>query len=151
MNREFWGEVIGRITADRPLDIDAILTGGAKGGAVSAPIPAPEPVVRDHSGPPPSMRLLHTRAPGSAAIGIRLSAIPADAERLALHLAAMAYEKGVDPIILSACGPTPFETWGFRVERLPQDPAARATAEAELSAFWGMPIIIDAEEVTALG
>jgi hypothetical protein len=63
----------------------------------------------------------------------------------------MAVQKGVDPIILSAIGRTGFERWGFRVERLPPDPSARAQAEAELAAFWGIAVIIDAEDVAALG
>jgi hypothetical protein len=145
MNRAYWAAVIGRIVPEGPLDIDAVVFGA--GPAVDpVPGPRPPPGVR-----PPSMRLLHTREPGSASIGIRLKSVPRDVPGLAFHLAAMACEKGVDAIILSQCGLTGFETFGFRVERIPRDPAGQAQAEAELAALWGIAIIVDAEDIQLLG
>ena len=145
MNRDYWSAVIGRIVPNVPLDIDADVFGDS---AAPDPVPGPVPTGAVRR---PSMRLLHTREPGAASIGIRLTRPPRDVARLAFHLAAMACEKGVDPVILSLCGPTGFETFGFRVERLPRDPAAGAQAEADLAALWGIAIIVDAEDIALLG
>ena len=142
-----WNAILTRIGPHRPLDLDAALFAGGGGGAAALPTgDSPQPPAN-----PPSMRLLHTRAPGRASIGIRLTVPIQDAAALAGHLAAMASEKGVDPIILAPFGPTGFETYGFRVERLPNDPMARAGAEAELAAFLGMAIVVDAGDILRLG
>ena len=68
-----------------------------------------------------------------------------------MRLAAVALERGVTPIILSALDMSGFERFGFRVERLPAQPAERATAEAELARVWDLSIIIDADEIGLLG
>jgi hypothetical protein len=145
MNRDYWSAVIGRIADEAPLDIDAAVFGDRDRG-----VPAQDRVPRG-PGVPPSARLLHTRVDGSASIGIRVRTRPRDIAGLAFHLAAMSHEKGVDAIILSQCGPTGFETFGFRVERVPDDPAGQAQAEAELAALWGMAIIVDADDILHLG
>jgi hypothetical protein len=160
-----WEAILSRIGPGRPLDLDAALSArdapwpgdasgmpkntanvvagagaGAAGGAGAGAVPVT-----------PSTRLLHTRGPGRASIGIRLSRPSDDLQTLARHLAAISLEKGIDAIILAPFGPTGFETYGFRVERLPVDPAQRPVAEAELAAFWGMAIIVDAADILRLG
>ncbi|MFZ5708249.1 MAG: hypothetical protein ACOY4T_00990 [Pseudomonadota bacterium] len=150
MKREIWAEILTRITGERPLDLDGPVFGHPQAqadvtGSTARSGGGENDILR------PSARLLHTREAGSASIGIRLTRPLQDPAGLALHLAAMAVQKGVDPVILSAIGRTGFERWGFRVERLPADPAARALAEAEIAAFWGIAVILDAEDVARLG
>jgi hypothetical protein len=68
----------------------------------------------------------------------------------ALRLAAVAVERGIMPVILSTIDMSGFERFGFRVERLPAEPALRAEAERELIRFWDLSLIIDAEDIGLL-
>ncbi len=138
-----WLDVIARLPAEDPLDIDPLL----------GPAPAP-PAAPDPQADAPAIRSarLWTRNDALSYIGIRVTKPPADIRRAALRLAAAAVERGVVPIILSPLARTGFEAYGFRVERLPAGPPeATALVEAELRRFWDMPIVIDLADVERLG
>ena len=86
-----------------------------------------------------------------ACIGVRILSPPDNLVEAARRLASVAIERNVTPIILSPLASTGFERFGFRVERIPENPGeARNACEAELQAFWDMPIIFDLEESAAL-
>jgi hypothetical protein len=144
MKDQTWPQVIARLSADDPVDLDPVL-GGFDTGPVLPALPlAAEPTVL-------SARLWQ-RNDTVSHIGIRVDSPPSDLRRLALRLASAAVERGVIPIILSSLPRTGFEPYGFRVERLPDGPPeAVALFEAELRLFWDMPIVIDLADVERLG
>jgi hypothetical protein len=138
-----WLDVIARLQAEDPLDLDPLL------GPAPAPPPAPDPQADT-----PAIRStrLWTRNEALSYIGIRVTKAPADIRRTALRLAAAAVERGVVPIILSPLPRTGFEPYGFRVERLPAGPPeAVALVEAELRRFWDMALVIDLADAERLG
>jgi hypothetical protein len=139
-----WFDVIARVSADAPADLDEILDAGAPDRVIEA---APLPL-----GPAVMSSALWERDEAVSHIGIRIDRPPKDVRRLALRLASAAAERGVVPIILSALGRTGLEQYGFRVERLPEGPPeVVALFEAELRKFWDMPIVISVSDVEALG
>jgi hypothetical protein len=144
MTREIWLDVVARLSAEEPVDLDPILmTPAAAPPAQAAAAPA-APTIR-------SARLW-TRDETVSCIGIRIDRLPDDPRRLALRLASAAAERGVVPIILSTLPRTGLEQFGFRVERLPAGPPeAAALAEAELRRFWDMPIVVSLSDVERLG
>jgi hypothetical protein len=138
-----WLDVISRLTAEDPIDIDPIL------GAPTAPPPAP-PAQAD--APTILSSHLWTRNEALSYIGIRVTKPPADIRRTALRLASAAVERGVVPIILSPLPRTGFEPYGFRVERLPAGPPeAAALHESELRRFWDIALVIDLADAERLG
>jgi hypothetical protein len=142
MNDPRWLDVIARLSADDPTDLDPVL------GPAPAPPPAPH---RPPDAPAILSARLWTRNPARSYIGILVSQPPADIRSAALRLAAAAVERGVVPIILSALPRTGFEPYGFRVERLPAGPPeARALHEDELRRFWDMALVFDLAEVDRL-
>jgi hypothetical protein len=145
MTRDDWLAVLTRIVPDEPIDLDRVLSHGE-----TPPAPEPGWVVAPTDAPPPATRLWHRRAPGGGSLGVRIGRPLPDPGAAALRLAAAALERGITPVILSTLDMSGFERFGFRVERLPGDPGARAAAEAELARFWDMSIIIDAEEIGLL-
>jgi hypothetical protein len=129
-----WFDVIARLSADEPLDLDPPLPD------VPGPATPGGPAIRSSR--------LWTRNDSLSYIGIRVTDAPRDPRRLALRLASAAAERGVIPILLSALPRTGFEQFGFRVERLPDGPPeAVALHEAELCRFWDMPIVISLSDV----
>lgn len=147
MTRDDWYAVISRLAQEAPEDLDPLL------GPEPPPPPAPPAVPAQ--GLPPSARLWDRDA-GVSHIGVRVDAPPRDIRRLALRLAAMAAERGVEPVILSALPRTGFEQFGFRVERLPEVPRdgpseAIARYEDELRRFWDMAIVVDLSDIEHLG
>jgi hypothetical protein len=138
-----WLDVIARLQAEDPLDLDPLL------GPAPAPPPAPDPQADT-----PAIRSarLWARNEALSYIGIRVTKAPADIRRTALRLAAAAVERGVVPIILSPLPRTGFEPYGFRVERLPAGPPEAASLhEAELRRFWDMALVIDLADAERLG
>ncbi len=129
-----WFDVIARLSADEPLDLDPPLPDPL------APVTPGRTVIRSSR--------LWARNESLSYIGIRVTDPPKDPRRLALRLASAAAERGVIPILLSALPRTGFEQFGFRVERLPDGPPeAVALHEAELCRFWDMPIVISLSDV----
>lgn len=140
-----WFDVIARVSAEAPIDLDAILDdAGPASGDLGPHLSADGPTVR-------SARLWR-RDESVSHIGVRIERPPADVRRLALRLASAAVERGVVPIILSPLERTGLEQYGFRVERLPEGPPELvALFEAEIGKFWDMPIIISLSDVELLG
>jgi hypothetical protein len=144
VTRDAWYEVIARIAQEAPVDLDPLLDAGSE-AAPRPEAPEREPAL------PPSARLWD-RDDSVSHIGVRVDAPPRDIRRLALRLAAMAAERDVVPVILSALPRTGFEQFGFRAERLPDGPPeVVARFEAELRRFWDMAIVLDLHEIEHLG
>jgi hypothetical protein len=138
-----WLDVIARLSAEDPVDIDPLL-GHVPPPPPPAGAPADAPAIRSGR--------LWARTPTLSYIGIRVLRTPADVRRAALGLAAAAVERGVIPIILSPLPRTGFEPYGFRVERLPAGPPeAAALHEAELCRFWDLAVVIDLADAARLG
>jgi hypothetical protein len=82
----------------------------------------------------------------AVAIGIRVSARPADPAELAdraMRLAAFAVERDVEVVVLAEVDATGFERFGFRVERIAGDtPEARAACEAQIRRFWNIDLVL---------
>lgn len=152
MKRDGWLRLIAGITPDRPLDLDAgpdTASAGEGGGRGTVRGGLPDGLGGDL--PVPSARLW-TRATGEDAfIGIRVTRALPDVSDIAARLAAVAIERNVQPVILSSLDRSGFESLGFRVERLPAAPESeRQRFEAELTAFWQLSVIIDADDISAL-
>lgn len=145
MTRADWLAVLTRIGPDDPIDLDRVLPHDA-----TPPVPEPTGLVAPTDPPPPSARIWHRRPPDGGSLGVRIGRPLPDPGAAALRLAAVALERGITPVILSSLDMSGFERFGFRVERLPAEPGARAAAEAELARFWDMSILIDAEEIGLL-
>jgi hypothetical protein len=144
MSGDRWFDVIARVSADAPADLDEILNAGS---GTQVPVASPLP-----DGPAVLSSRLWERDDAVSHIGIRIDRPPRDVRRLALRLASAAAERGVVPIILSSLGRTGLEQYGFRVERLPEGPPELvALFESELRKFWDMPIVISMSDVESLG
>ena len=144
MTGETWLDVIARLSAEEPVDLDPIL---------ADPSPRPEAgAAGAGNGPTIRSAKLWKRDDTVSHIGIRVERIPDDPRRLALRLASAAAERGVVPIILSTLPRTGLEQYGLRVERLPDgSPESAARAEAELRKFWDMPIVVSLSDAERLG
>lgn len=138
-----WSAILGRITPERPENLDAVIRGDATPptrGRILAP-----------AGPvPPSVALWQRREETLARIGVRVAEPLPDPARAALHLASAAIERRVIPIILSRLDQSGLERFGFRVERVPDGAGAEAV-EAELTRFWNLALIIDGRDIGRLG
>jgi len=139
MTVEHWSAVLSRLTQNAPIDLDDQL------GADVQFSPALESFGNAKSAE------LWTRPDDWACIGVRVISPPDNLVEAARRLVSVAIERNVTPIILSPLASSGFERFGFRVERIPENPGdARNACEAELQAFWDMPIIFDLEESAAL-
>lgn len=144
MTRERWLDVIARLSAEEPVDLDPVLSG-------AAPLP-PGDAPPDAGAPAVLSAKLWARDDTVSCIGVRIDRPPEDPRRLALRLAAAAVERGVVPVILSTLPRTGLEQFGFRVERLPEGPPeAQALCEAELRKFWDIAIVVSVSDVERLG
>lgn len=144
MTRDTWMDVVARLSAEEPFDLDPVLTGETTLPEGSANLSLDGPTIRSSK--------LWKRDGGVSHIGIRVDRPPEDPRRLALRLASAAAERGVVPIILTTLPRTGLEQYGFRVERLPDGPPeAAALFERELRKFWDMPIVVSVSDVELLG
>ena len=135
-------DILARLTDAAPVDLDPM-----PGGTV----PAPGGRLETAPGAPLSPTLW-PRAEGWASIGIRVTEPVADVTTLARKLAATAVERGILPVILSSLDQSGFERFGFRIERLSgASEAERAAEEAELAGFWNFALILDAQDMIAVG
>lgn len=135
-----WLQLLARITPAAPWNLDD----------------APSPTGRGHcraeaADSPPPAAIWPRRATGGA-IGIRVTTPLKDVASAAARLAAAAVERDVTPVILTPLPLSGFEQFGFRVERLPDGPAATVEAiEAELTQLWALALIVNAEDIVHLG
>jgi hypothetical protein len=139
MTVEHWSVVLSRLTLSAPIDLDDQL---------GAEVQLPPGIENFGNAKSPE---LWARPDDWACIGIRILSPPGNLVESARRLASVAIERNVTPIILSPLASTGFERFGFRVERIPESPGeARNACEADLQAFWDMPIIFDLEESAKL-
>lgn len=151
MTRDDWFAVLLRISPNQPFDLDAHIFGVGAVGAVTPPDDLPGGDSPELS-LPPSVRLWHQRDPDAAYIGIRVTHPLPDIAQTVLRLASVALERGVSPVILTTLDDSGFERFGLRVERLPVGCAIRQRqVEGELTSFWSLSIIIDADDIAMLG
>ncbi|MGI9393529.1 MAG: hypothetical protein ACR2OY_02685 [Boseongicola sp.] len=140
MTDEAWSEILSRLTSNAPVDLDDLL--GAETES--------SPILENHGNA--ASPKLWVRPEDWGCIGVRVVSPPENLAEAARRLASVAIERNVTPIILSPLPSSGFERFGFRVEKIPEEPGeARDSCEAELQAFWDMPIIFDLEESAALG
>ncbi len=153
MTRDDWLDVLVRISPHAPTDLDAGLFG--EGDKMAVPVLPPEdPQADDPCNPfiAPSARLWQRHDPGAAHIGIRVTRPVPDIAQTVLRLACVAIERGVNPVILTTLDNSGFERFGLRVERLPSGTASQQRHyEEELTSFWMLSIIIDADDIALLG
>lgn len=143
MTETAWLDILARVTAHAPVDLDDLLL-------PDPPQPTRE-VAPDSRAEAPMSARIWRRIPERSHIGIRVDTPPGDRAGEASRLAAMAVERAVVPILLTTEDASGFEQFGFRVERLPEGPADLKEAfEAELRAFWDMPLVIDLSELGPL-
>lgn len=140
MTETRWSEILARLSPDRPLDLDGP---DQASPSVSGPLGA---------GLAPSPALWERGEESTGCLGLRVRSPVRDITATAARLAAIAVERGVQPVILSYVGETGFERLGFRVERIaaPRHEEA-AHEEAELAALWDIALVLDLEEVLGLG
>ena len=106
---DHWLEVLQRIAGTAPLDLDAVVLGGALPQAAAA-------VPHGAGTLPPSPRLWERGEEETAAIGIRvLNPLP-DPGAVAQRLAAAAVERRITPVILSALPDSGFERFDSEPE-----------------------------------
>lgn len=138
--------ILSRLCAQRPSDLDSDLfdpptvTAGSLLSIGSAQLHRISP------------KLWNRYEEGTMFIGIRETKPLDDYTQVTARLLSAALERGVAPIILTTLGYTGFTRFGLRVERLSgETEAERATSEAQISALWDLAIVIDADQVAALG
>ena len=144
-----WLAVLSRISAAKPLDLDAAVfeqKTGAAGAAKNIKAAGRASAVR-----PPSVKLWDAEQSGNSYLGVRVDELLSDCTHAAVRLAAAALERGIIPIILTTLPDSGFERFGFRVERIMGATASeRAVCEEELKRFWNMAIVIDISDVASL-
>lgn len=144
MTTDAWLDIMLRIAPQEPLDLDPALFA-----------PGPSAGMPDLAGPvsglAPSPALWPRPEDAGVRIGVRVYRPVADRLALATRLAAIAIERGIQPVILSSLPSSGFEPMGLRVERLSaDDPEERRRQEEELSALWDFVLVIDASEIDLL-
>ena len=143
MDSEFWLGLIARLGAYKTFDLDEVLTS-----------PESDPV-GNKIGPcivgtlsKPCRVFWSDNFDSKLAIGIRISQPLEDLTGLAGHLAAIAIERGIIPIIFSEIGICGLESFGFRVEDVSTAPGQTSTAlQEQLNQFWKIDIVINARDV----
>ena len=145
MNNEYWLEVISRLSAVQITDLDDILS--PPGRCIPATgLDADLDRVLSR----PSRELWADRKSGVLAIGISISKPLRNPVNLAGHLAAMAVERGIIPIVLSEIGLCGLERFGFRVEDVSQMSGGSADElKDQIRQFWHIDIMIDADSITS--
>ncbi len=96
---EKWLEIVSGVSAVAPVNLDALIEGGAQ----QHPRPVPDRFWPDPIFPPPSVRLWQWQDAEYSCIGIRVTEPVAQPRRIALRLASAAVERNVRPIILTPC------------------------------------------------
>lgn len=144
MSDDPWLDVIQRICV-----LPEVLRPGAAGEDRSGTF-----ALRGTAGAPPvpSPRLWARTEDAPAAVGIMVRNMLDDPANLALHLAAVAIERRIMPVILSTCDVTGLEPYGLRIERVTVTAGEPDPVElAELRAYWDIVVVIEAADIGALG
>lgn len=146
MTAEFWQDVLSRISNSKPIDLDPLIFEDRKvkiGNAIKLPA---------QNDPTPLSKKLFPKCDVTQSyIGLRVTSANSDHTQIAVRLAAAALEKGVIPIILTTLNESGFERFGFRVERLTGSTKKELSRqEKQLTAFWGLAIIVDVADAIHL-
>lgn len=145
MDREFWIEVTSRLSNKQICDLDDILSISGVTGKAGATTASFSPV---HSFISPSRLMWASEGGDQVPMGVRVSKPISDPLGLAGNLAALAGERSIIPIILSKIGPCGLERFGFRVEDIAcEDEKISKELEQQITQFWSIDIVIDAEEL----
>lgn len=146
MSEETWLDVISRISAHEPVDLEAVVF-NRKPACIENLVADPGAAQTAHS-----TQLWDRDDADASFIGVRVNERLTDCTQAAFRLAAAALERGVTPIILTTLPDSGFERFGFRVERIVgATKSEQRVLEDELSQFWNLAIIIDISDVAALG
>ena len=137
-----WFAILSRTSSGQPVYLDDLILKKRK-------LPKKGKVVFPRIDLPPSVALWERGAEGHTYIGVRIFERVERAHIVARHLAAIAIERSVSPIVLSRVDFCGLEQFGFRVERVPDGPNAQI-AEEELRKLWDLAIIIDGNEIGVL-
>lgn len=138
--------MLSRLTAQAPQDLDEELfpVNEQPIGTILS--------IGDPSAAPISPALWERSNEAMSFIGVRETRVLDDYTQVTSRLLSAALERGVAPIILTTLGRSGFTRFGLRVERLSGDTdATREASEAQIKSLWNLAIIIDAEQVAALG
>lgn len=139
MTQADWLQLLACITPAAPWNLDEALS-------------APTGRCRTDPDPTPPPAAIWPRLTAGGAIGVRVTGPVGNIAHAAMRLAAAAIERDVTPIILTSLPLSGFEQYGFRVERLPDAPEdALRAVEEELSQFWGLAVIVNADDIANLG
>lgn len=148
MSEQSWLDLIARLSAPEPIDLDTTIFRDQENGAH----PPKQDGAAQPESTPPSTRLWEKETVEASHIGVIVNAPLADPTAVALRLASAAVERGVTPIILTELADCGFERFGFRIERIVADSAEeRAVLQQEICQFWDLAIVIDAAEASMLG
>lgn len=142
MNTNFWLDIVSRLSPNMPLDLDGEME------TEIAPINLGDTTARTKSQSSLPSTIFAKSDISTIALGIRVTEPVKDPATVALHLATLALERHVYPVILATVGYTGFEQFGFRVERIDRgNPDEAAAQEEELKQFWNMAIVVDLKDV----
>lgn len=141
MKKKEWFEIISRVTMDEPLFMEE---GNGKPVKPSVSLSS-DPFLATQSLP---TEIFSRTEPGTIAFGIRVSKPIESVDAVVLHLASLACERDVYPLIISMIDISGFEQFGFRVERISASNNAEADIQLEeLKKFWNIALVVDVEDV----
>ncbi|WMT92614.1 hypothetical protein [Pelagibacterium sp. H642] len=136
MTTDRWGDILTRISANYPENLDDLLAPldprTAKPG---------DEIFPDNVGLLPFAS--EFKADDTVVIGVRICEPPANPAELAAQFASFALERDVEMVVLSYPDYSSLEQFGFRTERIcGKSEAARRLCESQLASFWNMEVII---------
>lgn len=143
MTGNVWFDILSRASPNRPEPLDDLVNDNR----------ASQPrgkVIFPQMDLTPSVALWEREPGGPIHIGVRIFEPPEAPYSVARLLAAAAMERDVFPVLLSRVDYCGFERFGFRVERIPDEPTAAEAAEEEIRKYWDLAIIIDGHEIGLL-
>ncbi|MCG7519804.1 hypothetical protein [Ruegeria sp. Ofav3-42] len=143
MTDNVWFDILSRASPNRPVPLDDLVNES------HASQPCGK-VIFPQMDLTPSAALWEREPGGPIHIGVRIIEPPEAPYSVARLLASAAMERDVYPVILSRVDYCGFERFGFRVERIPDKPAAAEAAEEEIRKYWDLAIIIDGHEIGLL-
>ena len=148
---QYWLSVLNRISPLHVVDLDEDVFSPAPGQRGGLPAVGKDDAAQYWN--VPSKKLWHDpKQSARSSIGVRVREYRDDNTAAAVKLAAAALERNIVPVILTTLAETGFERFGFRVERLVDGaPEEVARCEEELKQFWNMAIVIEADDLLALG
>lgn len=146
MQPEFWIDVISRLGNVRVFELDDLFDLPTQSTADNSPGKNELDHVRSH----PSRVFWEPERDDALVVGIRVTKRLDNPTDLAGHLAAMAAERGITPIILTKIGACGLERFGFRIEDISVGSGIQSEKlEEQVKRFWHIDIVIDAADVNS--